>query len=89
MRVRVAGRSSHAIFTETILYLLGRRPMKTVEINREVQRIHPDLCDDTVDRVIDGEHFGKLWKHAVRSAQQALVRRGEIRRENDKWKVSN
>lgn len=86
LRVRVGGRTSHAIFTETILYLLRGGPMRTVDINREVQRIHPDLCDDTTDRVIDGERYGKLWKHAVRSAQQALVRRGDILRESDKWR---
>jgi hypothetical protein len=37
-----------------------------------------DLCDNTVDRVIDGKRFGKKWKHAVRSAQQHLKRQQKI-----------
>jgi hypothetical protein len=78
IRVRVRGRPVGAIFAETILYLLDRGPMSTVELHGHVREIHPDLCDDTVDRVIDGQHFGKLWKHHVRNAQQALKRRQKI-----------
>lgn len=75
IRVRVQGRAVHGIFAETIFYLLSRSPMNTVELHTYVQQIHPDLCDDTTDRVIDGQHFGKLWKHQVRTAQQNLKRR--------------
>jgi hypothetical protein len=62
--------------------------MSTVEINQAIKRIHPDLCDDTVDRVIDGQHFGKKWKHGVRTAQVFLRRRGDIRRESGKWQLA-
>jgi hypothetical protein len=85
MRFRTAGRTPHAIFADTILHLLRRRPMTTVEIHREIKCIHPDLCDDAIDRVIDGHHFGKLWKHGVRTAQVFLRRRGDIRLENRQW----
>ena len=78
IRVRVRGRSVHAIFGDTIRYLLRHRAMTTVDLHRQVQRLHTDLCDDTLDRVIDGEHFGKLWKHQVRNAQQHLKRTGAI-----------
>ncbi|MEK7270344.1 MAG: hypothetical protein AAB215_05290 [Planctomycetota bacterium] len=50
-----------------------------------IQNIHPDICDDSIDRVIDGQHFGKKWKHFVRSAQQHLKQRGEIRLQNGRW----
>jgi hypothetical protein len=78
IRARVQGRTLNAIFMDTIAYLLARRPMMTQELHAQIKRIHPDLCDDSKDRVIDGEHFGKLWKHRVRSAQQHLKERGEI-----------
>ena len=78
LRIRVVGRTFHAILCETILYLLEQRPMTTKEIHTAVQMLHPDLCDDTIDRVIDGRHFGKLWKHYVRTAQVTLARKRQI-----------
>lgn len=78
IRLRVHGRSVYAIFAETMLYLLRRHALTTAEIHAKVQDIHPDLCDDTADRVIDGQHYGKLWKHQVRTAQQHLKARGLI-----------
>ncbi len=80
---RIAGRTSHAIFADTILHLLRQGPARTVEINEMVRRIHPDLCDDSVDRVIRNQHFGKKWKHGVRTAQVFLRRRGDILRGQD------
>ena len=88
LRARAAGRSAHAIYADTILHLLRQGPMSTVEINRAIKRIHPDLCDDTIDRVIDGQHFGKKWKHAVRTAQAFLRRKGDIQREGRKWQLT-
>lgn len=88
LRVRAAGRTAHAIYADTILHLLRQGPMSTVNINRAIKSIHPDLCDDTVDRVIDGQHFGKKWKHGVRTAQVFLRRRGDIRRESGKWQLT-
>lgn len=78
LRGRVEGRSVYTVFGDTILYLLESQPMTTTELHERIQRIHPDLCDDTLDRVIDGEHFGKLWKHQVRTAQQHLKNSGAI-----------
>jgi len=76
IRIRVTGRTVNAIFSDTIRYLLARRPMTTIELHRHVQRVHPDLCDDSRDRVINGQRFGKLWKHQVRNAQSHLRRTG-------------
>jgi hypothetical protein len=78
LRARVAGRAIHAVFADTILYLLGKGAMPTTELHAHVRGIHPDLCDEFTDRVIDGQHFGKLWKHQVRTAQQYLKRTGMI-----------
>lgn len=77
----------HNVFSKTILYVLQRNSqgLKTENIHLEIQEIHPDLCDNTVDRIIDGKNFGKKWKHAVRTSQQHLKKNGLIMLKNDKW----
>ncbi len=89
LRVRTAGRTAHAIFCDAIMHILARRPARTDELHEEVRRIHPDLCDDAVDRVIDGRHFGKRWKHAVRTAQQHLKRLSKVRYESGLWYLTH
>jgi phosphatidylserine/phosphatidylglycerophosphate/cardiolipin synthase-like enzyme len=89
IKTRAAGRAPHAIFAEAILYLLARRPMSTDELHPLIQRIHPDLCDDRVDRVIDGKHFGKKWKHGVRTAQQYLKKSNRIGFREGIWYLGN
>jgi hypothetical protein len=84
-RFRARGTSTHAIFCETIEYLLSKGPLRTVELHPLVQRMHPDICDDHIDRVIDGLNFGKKWKHHVRTAQQALKRAHKIKFDGQKW----
>lgn len=85
-KARARGKTTHGIFCDTVLYLLEREgPLRTVELHPLVQNIHPDLCDDTIDRVIDGVHFGKKWKHYVRNAQQALKRNGLIGFDGQRW----
>lgn len=88
LRPRARGRTTQSLLTETILFLLRRGPLTTAELNPLIQRVHPDLCDDSIDRVIDGVHFGKRWKHYVRSAQQALKRHGAIRVRDGLWYAS-
>ncbi len=87
IRLRVRHKSTNSIFSDTLLYLLSQRPMPTEELHLYVKEIHPDLCDDSFDRVIDGRHFGKLWKHQVRNAQAYLKRAGLIlyNEENRLW----
>ena len=91
LRLRLAGGPVHAVFARTILYLLGRHgPLSTMRLHQLIESIHPDLCDNTVDRVIDGKRFGKKWKHAVRTAQQHLRRKGLIeppKRRGDLWRL--
>lgn len=90
IRFRLAGGAMHTVFAKTILYLLNRYgPLSTVELHPRVKSIHPDLCDDTIDRVIDGKHFGKKWKHAVRTAEQQLKKKGLIFISGDRWMLSS
>ncbi len=86
VRLRLARGPMHTVFAATILYLLGKHgPMPTTELHPRVQAMHPDLCDDSVDRVINGQHFGKKWKHATRTAQQHLKKQGRIDLVSGKW----
>lgn len=79
IQMRLRGESTNATFAKTILYLLRRKgPMATKDLHPHVQRIHPDLCDDSVDRIVAGENYGKRWKHRVRAAQSTLKQRGDI-----------
>lgn len=91
IRIRVKDRSTNSIFSETVLYLLSQKPMGTEELHLRIQNIHPDLCDDDFDRVIDGRHFGKLWKHQVRNAQAYLKRTGLVLYDEEKhlWRKSD
>lgn len=86
---RTKGKTVNAVFSETIEYLLRSRGLlSTQEIHQFMQDIHPDICDDTIDRVINGQHFGKKWKHMVRNAQQHLKQSGEIYLQEGKWRLS-
>ena len=81
IRARVNNRGVHAIFSETILYLLSAGPVKTSQLNQQISGIHPDLCDENLNREIDGVSYGKLWKHRVRNAQVTLRKQGVIFRD--------
>jgi len=85
LRFRARGKSTHAMFCDTIEYLLSKGPLRTVELHPLIQRMHPDICDDSIDRIIDGFNFGKRWKHHVRTAQQALKRAGKIAYNGEEW----
>ena len=83
------GRTVNAILSETMLYFLAKKgSLSTQELHSFIQPMHPDICDDSVDRVIDGQHFGKRWKHLVRDAQQYLKRRGLIKLERERWHLT-
>ncbi|MEA3340958.1 MAG: phospholipase D family protein [Chloroflexota bacterium] len=86
LKARAKGKTTHSIFSDTVLYLLEQKgPLRTVELHPLVQQIHPDLCDDTIDRVIGSVHFGKKWKHYVRNTQQALKRKGLVGFDGQCW----
>ena len=85
LHVRARGKTTHGILADTVLYLLRSSPRTTVDLHHLIQRIPPDICDDSVDRVIDGVHFGKKWKHYVRTAQQHLKKKGLVAHEKGRW----
>jgi hypothetical protein len=90
IRFQLAEGPIHSVFEKTIFYLLKKHgELSTEELHPLVKEIHPDLCDDTVDRVIDGRSFGKKWKHAVRTAQQHLRKKGIIRLVDGQWILLN
>ena len=90
IKLRVAEGPIHTVFAKTILYLLRREgPLATEQLHPLVQEIHPDLCDNSVDRVIDDVRFGKKWKHAVRTAQQQLKKRELIELQGGLWKLTD
>lgn len=85
LRHRARGKTTHAILADTILFLLAKGPLRTAELHPLIKTLQPDICDDLIDRVIDGVHFGKRWKHYVRNAQQFLKRQGQIGYDGDRW----
>lgn len=90
LRNRVRGKTINAIFAETIKYLLETKgPLSTKEMHPMIQNIHPDICDDSIDRVINGQHFGRKWKHLVRNAQQYLKAGGMIILREGRWELVN
>ena len=90
LKNRIKGRTINAIFSDTIIYILKKRgSLSTSKLNPLIQSIHPDICNDSIDRVIEGQHFGKKWKHSVRSAQQFLKREGLVYLEDGEWCLIN
>lgn len=90
VRISLAGGAMHTVFARTILYLLKQHgPLTTIQLHPMIAAIHPELCDDTVDRIIDGKRFGKKWKHAVRTAQQQLKKRGLLALSRNRWGVQS
>jgi len=85
LRQRAKGKTTHSILVDTILFLLAKGPLRTTDLHPLVQALQPDICDDSIDRVIYGVHFGKKWKHYVRNAQQFLKRQGQIRFDGERW----
>ena len=79
------GESTNSIFARTVLHVLRNGPLTTRQIHPLVESIHPDICDNSIDRVINGVRFGRRWKHMVRNAQQTLAARGLIRLVDRRW----
>lgn len=90
IKAKIGVGTLHSVFEKTIYYLLQKNIcLPTSSLNEQIAQIHPDLCNDEVDRVINGIHFGKKWKHAVRTAQQHLKKKRIIDLENGNWKIIN
>jgi hypothetical protein len=88
LHAQVGTRSAHGLFADAMLYLLSTRPMTTRELHRRLKELLPDLCDDSTELIINGQHFGKKWKHIVRNAQVFLRRKEAIRLIGKEWHVN-
>lgn len=90
LKNRIKGRTINAIFSDTIIFILKKKgSLSTDNLHLIIQSIHPDICDDSINRIIEGQHFGKKWKHLVRSAQQSLKRKRLIYLKGGKWSLKN
>ena len=86
IKFKLASGKIHPIFEKTILYILNKYgALEQDTINGFIQEIHPDLCDNKVDRVINGVAFGKKWKHAARTAMQTLKKYQKVELIEGKW----
>lgn len=81
----VGERSAQELFSEAILYVLSSGPLETKAMHPKIQQLLPELCDDSETLIINGERYGKAWKHQVRNAQQSLKRRDLVEYESGKW----
>jgi phosphatidylserine/phosphatidylglycerophosphate/cardiolipin synthase-like enzyme len=88
LRAQVGARSAHGLFADSMLYLLTSSPMSTSELHLKLKAMLPELCDDRTELIIDGQHFGKKWKHVVRNAQVFLRRKGAIKLIGKDWHVN-
>lgn len=88
LSAQVGKRSAQGLFAEAILHALSQGPLTTRQLHPSVQSLLPDLCDDSVELIINGERFGKRWKHAVRNAQQYLKRSGRIVFHGGRWLIA-
>jgi hypothetical protein len=89
IKLRLGKGALHKVFEDAILYVLRRKgPLETQNIHVFIKDNFPDLCDDSVDRVIAGVRYGKKWKHAVRSAQQHLKARGVVEYNGGRWRLT-
>ncbi len=88
IKLRLSKGAMHTVFEDAVLFFLRRDgPLSTPEIHHLVESAYPDLCDNTVDRVINGVRFGKRWKHAVRTAQQHLKKKRLIEQSEGRWLI--
>ena len=88
IKLRLAEGPLHAVFSKAVLFFLKRHgPLKTTQIHGLIEDAYPDLCDNSIDRIISGVRYGKRWKHAVRTAQQHLKEKRLIDYAGDKWRL--
>jgi phosphatidylserine/phosphatidylglycerophosphate/cardiolipin synthase-like enzyme len=89
LKAQVGTRSANSLFSEAIVYVLSKGPLPTRDLQPRIQELLPDLCDDSVELVINGQHFGKRWKHGVRNAQQFLKATGVVAFDGTYWSLTH
>jgi len=81
-------RTAHGLFADAMIYLLSTQPLSTEELHPKVAQLLPDLCSDDTELVINGQKFGKQWKHTLRNAQVFLRRAGRIVLKDGRWTLT-
>ncbi len=81
----VGKKTAYSIFKEAVIYCLTKEPLSTKDLQARVQFMLPDLCVD-VELIINGQKFGKVWKHQVRTVLNDLRRRGNLKAINKIWR---
>ena len=76
---QVGTRSKYAVFGEAIRFVLASEPLPTRTIHERVKTLLPDLCNDAIPLIVNGQYYGKAWKRDLRHAQLNLKRRGILR----------
>ncbi len=77
---QVRRKTINLIFCETILFLLSTKgSLSTEELHPLIQNIHPDICDDSIDRVIRGQHFGRKVETSGQECSTDLETAGKDR----------
>lgn len=54
-----SGDTTASIFKMTLLHVMKDRPLTTASIHKHMQNLHPDLCDDSEDRNVNGVYYRK------------------------------
>lgn len=80
----VGKKTAYSIFKEAVIFCLTKEPLSTQALQAKVKQILPNLCIDE-ELVINGQKFGKVWKHQVRTVLNDLRRRGSLKQINKVW----
>ena len=84
--LRSERRSAHSLFSEAMLYILALGALPTTELHPSIQSFCRTCVTILWELVIDGQYFGKRWKHAVQmrssisNAQAKLFSTGSVGR---------
>lgn len=88
LSAQVGKRTAHGLFADAMIYLLSAQSLSTEELHPKIAQLLPDLCSDDTELVINGQKFGKQWKHTVRNAQVFLRRAGRIVLKDGRWTLA-
>jgi len=73
------GESRNALFQQVILATLeSEGPLSVRYLYPQIQRRHPNLCDDDERDFRGGKLSEPSWKHRVRAALEGLQRKGRV-----------
>ena len=86
---QVGNRTKYAVFGDAIQFILAKGPMPTTAIHEQVKTLLPDLCDDSMPLIVNGQPYGTAWKRDVRHAQLGLKRKGilALDKESGLWSL--